>query len=68
MIVCICHGVSDRKIKAIAAEENGNVRRVCNRTKAGTDCGSCRQEVHDLCSESRSTPPLWIGTQLPATV
>ena len=67
MLVCLCHGVSDRQIKAVATQENGNFRKVCSLTKACTDCGSCRKEVREICNEARESLPMWMPAQLPTT-
>jgi len=51
MIVCQCHGVSDRRIRAAAmtgAETSEDVGRAC---AAGTDCGACRPIIEDLLDE-----------------
>jgi len=45
MLVCQCHNVTDRKLRALVqagAKSAGDVARAC---KAGTSCGSCRPAV-----------------------
>jgi len=48
-IVCACMSVGRNQILAAAAELGaGDVDAVCEATRAGTNCGSCRPEVADL--------------------
>jgi len=52
MIVCLCHGVSERRIEATVAagaRTVGDVSRVCG---AGTDCGACHHLVAALVEDA----------------
>lgn len=63
MFVCVCKGISDRKIRALV--ESGcarSLREVVNQCRAGSDCGSCllqiRQIVEETQSEANASPQL----------
>lgn len=43
MIVCLCHAVSDRTLRELAATHPAE--EVVRLTGAGTGCGACRGEV-----------------------
>lgn len=43
MIVCVCHAVSDRTLRELAATRSAD--EVVRLTGAGTGCGACRGEV-----------------------
>ena len=47
MIVCLCHGVSDRVIDDAIDDGCSSVRQVGSNCKAGTDCGACRSEIRE---------------------
>ncbi|MBM66331.1 MAG: bacterioferritin [Myxococcales bacterium] len=49
MIVCLCHGVSDRRIKKLLESgEADSVSTVQAQTHCGLDCGSCMSQLRDL--------------------
>ncbi|MBS1112140.1 MAG: Fe-S cluster assembly protein NifU [Nitrospirae bacterium] len=51
-IVCKCFGVTDRKIKRVAAENNlRTVEDITNFTKAGGGCGDCASKIEDILKE-----------------
>ncbi len=52
MIVCSCHAVSDRTLRA-AAVAGLSHDEVVSATRAGTDCGHCRGTVADIVAASR---------------
>ena len=54
MIVCICHGVSDRTIDDAIDEGCRSVRQVGRRCDAGTDCGACRSLIKGMIREARA--------------
>jgi len=47
MIVCLCHGVSDRVIDDAIDDGCSSLRQIGSNCKAGTDCGACRQEIRE---------------------
>ncbi len=47
MIVCSCHAVSERTLRAEAAAGLSHDEVVAV-TRAGTDCGHCRETVADI--------------------
>lgn len=54
MVVCSCHGVSDKEIKRIVSEGAQTVRDVRRSCKAGSDCGICVCQVKELIEEHKS--------------
>ncbi len=46
--ICSCNKVTESEIVACMAEGADSVEVVCERTRAGTGCGSCRNEVERL--------------------
>jgi len=54
MIVCICHGISDRTIDRAIDEGCRSVRQVGRRCRAGTDCGACRASIKSMIRDAKS--------------
>jgi bacterioferritin-associated ferredoxin len=57
MIVCVCHGVCERRLEAVVAagaHTLGEVERQCG---AGGDCGACRPEVERIIDRVTLTAP-----------
>jgi len=50
MIVCSCHAVSDQALRAAAARAS-SAEEVIAATRAGTDCGCCKDEVESILAE-----------------
>ena len=50
MLVCHCHQVSDRTIRACIRAGAETVAQVGERCRAGTSCGGCRPTVKELIS------------------
>ncbi len=53
MILCVCHGVSDRQIRAVADQGAPSVAEVGRRCGAGTDCGLCRCDIKRILRAGR---------------
>jgi bacterioferritin-associated ferredoxin len=53
MIVCSCHAVSDRALRE-AAGAGLSHQEVIAATRAGTDCGHCRESVADIIAASHA--------------
>ncbi len=51
MIVCSCHGVSDSTLREAAAAGLSHVQIVVE-SRAGTDCGHCREAVAEIIARS----------------
>jgi bacterioferritin-associated ferredoxin len=47
MIVCLCHGVTDRDLEKVIEEGASTVEEVGRRCGAGTDCGTCLGELRE---------------------
>jgi bacterioferritin-associated ferredoxin len=54
MYVCLCLGVSDRKIREVVGNGACSVAEVMACTGAGTRCGSCRSTIAELVSDDAS--------------
>ena len=54
MYVCICRRVSDREVRQVVESGAQSVDAVGERCGAGTDCGSCHDEIADLICEHRA--------------
>lgn len=52
MIVCLCHVVTDKQVKAAIDGGAASVDDVGAMTKAGTGCGGCREEVHAMLDDA----------------
>ena len=53
MIVCVCHGVSERHLETVVAagaKTVGDVTRACG---AGSDCGACSDKLAELLEDAR---------------
>ena len=51
MIICHCHGVSDRAIRKVVREGACSLRQVARASGAGRMCGGCRPAVQQLIHE-----------------
>ncbi len=54
MLVCLCTGVSDRKIRRLVREGAASPREVARACGAGASCGGCRPAVQALIEQTRS--------------
>lgn len=52
MIVCVCHGVSDRTIKAAIKNGASSVEDLGASLGVGTCCGCCRETAADMLAEA----------------
>lgn len=57
MIVCVCAGVSERKLHAVIAEGATTMKDVERRCGAGAGCGACRPLVRECLRECRAAAP-----------
>ena len=48
MLVCICKGVSDRKIREEIRKGSHTLREIRDCCAAGTDCGACTRQIREL--------------------
>lgn len=55
MIVCLCEGVNDTKLRSAIEDGADTVRALCRRTKAGTHCGMCKCDIRSMLRERRAT-------------
>ena len=47
-MVCLCHGVSERKVERAISHGATTVDEVGFACRAGTTCGTCRETIHDM--------------------
>lgn len=57
MIVCLCHGVSERKVEAVVAAGAKTVSDVTSACGAGSDCGACYRMLAELLDDARRAEP-----------
>jgi len=53
VIVCLCHGVSERALEALVAAGASRVTDVTLACRAGDDCGACRAQIAWMLAGSR---------------
>ncbi len=56
-IVCSCHKVSDKTLRAAVEGGADSLEALCAATRAGTGCGSCRSELGQLISTLKKPVP-----------
>lgn len=47
-MVCLCHGVSERKVERAIDCGAASIDEVGDACRAGTNCGTCRPTIHDM--------------------
>ena len=55
MYVCICNGVTDHEIRAVAAAGCTTLAELTMRTGCGATCGTCLDTAAQLLDEARAT-------------
>ncbi len=56
MFVCICHSVSDKKIKQLALDKGiTDIKGIRQCTPIGSQCGKCIKSVKEVLNETVST-------------
>ncbi|MDR9826871.1 (2Fe-2S)-binding protein [Vibrio sp. FNV 38] len=54
MYVCLCHGISDKKIRKLAIEEGvQDIRSIKRCTSLGSQCGKCVKQAKEILNESQ---------------
>ena len=53
MVVCLCKGVSDKKIRSLLENGATCLRDVMASCQAGSDCGSCICQLKEMVQQSR---------------
>jgi len=51
MLVCHCHGITDRTIRQEVREGAASSAQVSRRCRAGSRCGGCRPRIRELVRE-----------------
>ena len=52
MILCLCQGISDHKVRATIRGGACTLDEVVTACRAGSDCGACQEAVLDLLAEA----------------
>ncbi|MGL6259675.1 bacterioferritin-associated ferredoxin [Vibrio sp. WXL210] len=53
MYVCLCHGISDKKIRKLAIEQGlQDIREIKKCTALGSQCGKCIRQAKEILSET----------------
>ncbi len=58
MIVCSCHGITDREIRQHVRAGARTARQVAEACGAGGGCGGCRPVVSEILEEAHGARPL----------
>ena len=51
MIVCLCQGVSDKKVRRAVAEGATSRKKVTRACGAGAGCGGCHSSIREIIDE-----------------
>jgi bacterioferritin-associated ferredoxin len=54
MIVCICAGISEQKLRAVIVDGATTMKAIERRCGAGAGCGACRPLVRECLRECRA--------------
>ena len=57
MYVCLCEGITDRRIRSLAHQGCHSVAEVSKECGAGSGCGQCRLQVRRLLLRERGPDP-----------
>ena len=53
MYVCLCHGVSDKKIRKLAIDEGvTDIKGIKRCTALGSQCGECIKQAKEILAET----------------
>ncbi|BCL68365.1 bacterioferritin-associated ferredoxin [Vibrio nigripulchritudo] len=56
MFVCICHGVSDKKIRQLALEKGiTDIKGIRQCTPLGSQCGKCVKSAKEILNDTVAT-------------
>ncbi|MGL4827794.1 MAG: (2Fe-2S)-binding protein [Vibrio sp.] len=54
MYVCLCHGISDKKIRRLVTERGiTDIKGIKRCTALGSQCGKCVRQAKEIIEESR---------------
>lgn len=55
MYICLCHGISDKKIRKLVVEQGvADMRGIKKCTALGSQCGKCIRAAKEIINESAS--------------
>ncbi|MEM6502505.1 MAG: (2Fe-2S)-binding protein [Cyanobacteria bacterium P01_C01_bin.89] len=61
MYVCICHAVTDRDVKAAAAQGISCMSGLCQSLKVGSQCGRCAKFAQETLDKALEKAPVAPG-------
>ncbi|WP_097462085.1 bacterioferritin-associated ferredoxin [Mangrovitalea sediminis] len=64
MYVCLCHGVTDRQVRAAARAGCESMRQLGRKLGVGTQCGRCTRMARDILRECKSDSHQALATLL----
>ncbi|MDE0883537.1 MAG: (2Fe-2S)-binding protein [Myxococcota bacterium] len=56
MLICLCKAVSDRDLRQAIGRGCRSVSSLCDKTGAGSSCGSCKIDLHAMLKDARINP------------
>lgn len=62
MIVCLCEGLSERKIQSEINRGAASLKEIGRRCGAGTHCGMCRKQMRGMMRKAHSGGASSTGT------
>lgn len=63
MIICVCKGVSDKKIESLVRSGCKSLESIQGECRAGTDCGMCLAKLSDLLKSQKDDQAASTGVQ-----
>lgn len=54
MVVCLCQGVSDRRVREAVADGATTRKKVTRACGAGAGCGACHESIGEIIDEHRA--------------
>ena len=52
MFVCLCHVTTDKEVRRLIDDGVDTVEQIGDACGAGTGCGACRAQIHDMIEAS----------------
>jgi bacterioferritin-associated ferredoxin len=59
-LVCLCNGVSERKVRKAIANGASTIDDIGQRCRAGTTCHGCHDTLQDLLDEQLAGQPVMV--------
>ena len=59
-LVCLCNGVSERKVRKAIANGASTIEQIGQQCRAGTTCHGCHDTLQELLDEHPATRPVMV--------